>query len=1007
MSVNAWEDVLKLKTYLLGPADPNPPFQRPGARGVYPYPMLDDLTSRPEMVAYRALHLENDYLHLIVLPELGGHVYSLFDKVVRREVFYRNNVVKYGLVARRAAWISGGIEFNFPQRGHSHVTVSPVSARIIEDPEGWDTGIVIGATDRTSRMRWSVELRLPADGARLIQRVVLHNPTPVRHSHYFWSNSAMPATNDLRLVFPATEVKTSHGQHVYPHFYDTDLSLYRNHRVPNDIFCMNSAEDFFGCYYEDTDFGMVHCADNRLNFGKKFFTWGTADEGMIWVDLLTDDDGQYVELQAGRFVDQSVQEFLGPHQAVGWREIWYPVHGIGGFQFANYSAAINVEVSGAGAEIAAMVNMAMPPGRLVVDHDGHEVFNEEVALVPGQPLNARVALPKPIPENELSVALVCNGRELLRYTPGSIETHSRPIEATLQAPPEYEEESAEQLCTRAVKSELAADPGEAERLYRRALEIDPGLSSAHLGLAMVALAKGLASDAVKHLRQAVSRDRQNDEAWYYLALAQVMRAEYDEADDIFWWLAGRSKCRAEARIALARLAVRQGRSTDALHAAVPDVERSLDAAFIVAIDHRRLGIDTEELLAEQRRRYPLAAEFIAENVLLEASSENPDNAAEALEALLSVLGDEPEEWLELAHKYLECERIDDAVFLLRGGCESSAAVAEYPMIHYQLAYLLDGEERDREYKLGAVADPEYCFPSRVEELEVLERAAEHSATDWKARMYLGNLLASLGRHDEALRFWKAAAELYDNCSVLSRNLGLVCSLWREEHDEAIRWYDKAIVQRPEDYHLYIERDAALGRAGADAETRLEALTAGPDEVTDRWQIAALRIGHLLDLEQWNQALEHLGAHDFLPWEGARMMHAYWTRALVGRAAVARKQGNPSAALADYQLALTYPRNLGVGRAAYPQEAMVHWLIAELGEELGDEGMRDNHLQAAATEQHSRMCEADIFKARALAALGKENEAEDLLAALTEWAEATTDDSRDYEQAQRVLALLAE
>ena len=933
--------------------------------------------------------------------------YSLFDKVARREVFYRNNVVKYGLVARRAAWISGGIEFNFPQRGHSHVTVSPVSARIIEDPDGWDTGIVIGATDRTSRMRWSVELRLPADGARLVQRVVLHNPTPLRRSHYFWSNSAMPATDDLRLVFPATEVKTSHGQHAYPHFYDTDLSLYRNHRLPNDIFCMNSAEDFFGCYYEDSDWGMVHCADHRLNFGKKFFTWGTADEGMIWVDLLTDEDGQYVELQAGRFVDQSVVEFLGPHQAVGWREIWYPVHGMGGFQFANYSAAINIEVSGTSAHVAAMVNMTMPPGRLVVDHDGHEVFSEEVALQPGEPFNTTVALPRPIPENELSVALVCNGRELLRYAPGSIKTRSRPIEATLQVQQESEEESAEQLCTRAVKSELEADLGEAKRLYDKALQADPGLSFAHLGLGMMALRRGLPSDALEHLRQAVSRDRQNDEAWYYLALAQVMLGECDEADEVFWWLAGRSKCRAQARIALAKLAVRQGRSTDALHAAVPDVERSLDAAFIVAMDRRRLGIDTEQLLAEQRERYPLAAEFIAESVLLEASSEDPDAATEALDDLLSVLGDEPEEWLELAHKYLECDRREDAVFLLRGGCESSQAVAEYPMIHYQLAHLLDGEQRDREYQTAAAADPEYCFSSRVEELEVLERAAEHNPHDWKARMYLGDLLASLDRHDEAFRAWTAAAEVHDGCSVLSRNLGLACSVWRDEHEAAIRWYDKAITQRAEDYHLYIERDAALGRAGANAQTRLKALTGGPPQVVNRWQVAALRTGHLLDPEQGDEALGLLGAHDFLPWEGARMMHAYWTRALVGRAAVAREQGDASAALADYELALTYPRNLGVGRAAYPQEAMVHWLIAEVAEELGDERKRDDHLRTAAAEEHPRICEADVFKARALEALGKAGEAEALLAALAEWADGTPDDSREYEQARRVLALLAE
>jgi len=256
MSVSAWEDQIQLKTYQIGPPDPNPPWQRTGFSRVYPYPMQDDITRKPHVVSYRALHLENEYLHLIVLPQLGGHLYSLYDKISGREVFYRNNVIKYGLVARRAAWISGGIEFNFPQ-GHTCVTVSPVMSAFLHDEDG-SAAIVVGCTDRVSRMRWSVQLSLRPQQARLLQKVMLHN----RQRHYFWANAAMPATDDLHLIFPAGTVRTSYGDHDYPVFNGVDLSWYRNHRRANDIFCLDAEEDFFGCYYEQQDYGLVHYSDH-------------------------------------------------------------------------------------------------------------------------------------------------------------------------------------------------------------------------------------------------------------------------------------------------------------------------------------------------------------------------------------------------------------------------------------------------------------------------------------------------------------------------------------------------------------------------------------------------------------------------------------------------------------------------------------------------------------------------------------------------------------------------
>ena len=176
-TVRAWEGTIDLPTYALGEEDPNPAFPLIKGHRIYPYTMLDDLTDQRETKSYQAVFLENEYLKATVLPSLGGRLYSLYDKASAREVFYRNNVVKYGLVALRGAWISGGVEFNFPD-GHTTVTVSPVAWTLRQNPDGSAT-IAVGDTDRVTGMHWEVELTLRPGQARLEQRVTLFNPTPL------------------------------------------------------------------------------------------------------------------------------------------------------------------------------------------------------------------------------------------------------------------------------------------------------------------------------------------------------------------------------------------------------------------------------------------------------------------------------------------------------------------------------------------------------------------------------------------------------------------------------------------------------------------------------------------------------------------------------------------------------------------------------------------------------------------------------------------------------------
>src|SRR5918912_1096033 len=100
--VRVWQDSIQIPTYGEGPANPNPPFDLFSfGRFNYPYPMRDALTNRRETVAWRTLNLENEYLRLTVLPDLGGHIYSCLDKRNGREMFYANTPIKKALIGKR------------------------------------------------------------------------------------------------------------------------------------------------------------------------------------------------------------------------------------------------------------------------------------------------------------------------------------------------------------------------------------------------------------------------------------------------------------------------------------------------------------------------------------------------------------------------------------------------------------------------------------------------------------------------------------------------------------------------------------------------------------------------------------------------------------------------------------------------------------------------------------------------------------------------------------------
>ncbi|MCS5703394.1 MAG: DUF5107 domain-containing protein, partial [Acidobacteria bacterium] len=346
--VTTWEQQVIIPTYPLRPDDPNPQFFELTGSNNYPYTTQDGFTSELVDRSYRVVYLENEYLRIMCLPEIGGRIHSVYDKVRSEEMFHANQVIKPGHIALRGAWVSGGIEWNRGPQGHTVTSFSPVDVVGVQNPDG-SASLVIGYTEMNFRTGWTVRLTLHPGRAYLDEQIEIFNPTDGVHPYYFWNNTAFPQRDGTRFIYPMTLGSDHNGVNFFswPVHQGSDLSWLKNYPEPTSVFGYQVAADFFGAYDIDRDYGIVQVADHNVLPGKKAWTWGQSDEGMVAQSALTDDDGPYIEVQSGPLLTQADFEMLRPGGRVAWQEFWYPVGGlIDGFEYATPDMAVQRREAG-------------------------------------------------------------------------------------------------------------------------------------------------------------------------------------------------------------------------------------------------------------------------------------------------------------------------------------------------------------------------------------------------------------------------------------------------------------------------------------------------------------------------------------------------------------------------------------------------------------------------------------------------------------------------------------
>lgn len=947
-NVRVEKGTLRLVTYLWSD-DPNPVFAAYEKSIYYPYTRQDNISGAKEEREYRAIFLENEYLKVTCLPELGGRIHSVLDKTTGEEMFHKNDEIKPAPIAMRGAWISGGIEWNAGPQGHTVTAVSPVDATAIENPDGSAT-LVVGNTEKISRTRWTVRLTLHPGKAYLDETICIQNPTDGAHPYYFWNCTAFPCLEGTRFVYPMTLGCDHAGTKFFSWPIDEgkDLSLLRNYDTMSSIFAYECGFDFFGAYDAVRNRGIVSYANHFELKGKKAWTWGKDDFGTVSQMALSDAgpvNAQYIEVQSGPLLTQAEYGMLDSHQARTWREFWYPVHGLGaGFEYATRDIAIQTVRRGGALEVTAIATGAFPNAYCTFQKDGTELLRQSVDLAPNAPDS--VVLPN-APESGVYVGFyAADGTALGSYEAPLNVPEVKPPD--LAAKPARADGAAtpDELYEKAFLADRQSNAAEARRGYESVLEADPGHVAALCGLATLDIEAGAFPDGEARARKALDRDPDCGRAWRLLGVAQLEQNNTTDA------IASGYKAAATLDDNVAAYCL-VGRAHMRLHAYGDAI-----AAFARALSESNGDARARDLWMAARyaagERAPLETElqtltqrddptdFIAHALL--ALIEDQNSFAKAVRAS----GGETEFIaLDVASFFADLGRPLEAAQLLESMLEDGCS----PLYVYSLIYYLE-EQADGPRLEDLVARARQSasarqFPAGAHNLPILQRTVERWPEEPKAWLLLGDLLAGLGRTKEATDAWHKAVALDPRSSEAWRSLALDAKVKDNDLAEAERCYRAALDAAPEDPLVRYELASLLELRGQrpDAITLAESRpgTAPPRHYLVLWLAEAY-----IAESRYDDCLALLDTARCSNWEGQTRPHDVFVAALLGRGKARCEQRAYDQALADFERALTFPENLRVGARYRLTDAEVRYWLGRTLHALGrkDDAQRAWEIGAA-------------------------------------------------------------
>ncbi|MBN9381528.1 MAG: DUF5107 domain-containing protein [Chitinophagaceae bacterium] len=863
---------------------------------VYPYFRYDGFTDKPVRKQWKVVELRNDFITVLITPEIGGKIWGAFENKTGRPFIYYNGAVKFRDVAMRGPWTSGGLEANYGIIGHAPSCAAPVDYVAYKNNDG-SVSCMIGALDLLTRSEWRIEINLPRDKAFFTTRSIWYNHTPLSQPYYHWMNLGMPSKGGLEFIFPGTHyighegeyadwpVNMSNGRRI--NFYDqNDFGGYKSYHV------VGKMTHFFGAYYHSDDNGMVRYGSYDDKAGKKIWIWGLSRQGMIWEKMLTDTSGQYVEIQSGRLFNQNAPgstftpfKHIGfvPYATDAWTEYWYPVSGIQGMVEANAYGALNVRKENGWLKVYLSAVQRIDDV-LEVSAEGKVVYSKRVRLEPLRSLVDSVR----VGGERFFVKL--GAGKIVYNSDTTAEVLHRPIEA----PKDFNWNSAygEYIRGRELMDQkLYAEAG---GHLQQALEKDGNFLPALVEMAALQYRNLQYGEALATIRKALQIDAFSGEANYYYGLINDRLNNTADAKDGYSIAAVTQEYRSAAYTALARLAGKEKAYDQSIQYAEKAIDfnrRNMDALMLEAVAYRKLGdTATASGVLSTMLTYDPLSHFARCERYFGRRAET--DKAEFVSLIRSELPHET--YAELAIWYYNAGYVDEAkeLFAMDPGAVESVC---------WLAFL-QGAHVDR-----SRLDPTLVFPFRSETAAVLERLLKDQ-DDWQLKYLLALIYKDRDRIDECKTllkgcgtepgfapFYAVRATIFKQDSVqclqdLQRALALDKGQWR---------YHKLLAE------YYIGRGRSV-EALAIAEPFYHVHP-------DQYIMGMLYAKTLLLNKRYRDVDVILSKLDIIPFEGATEGRALYREAKLMQAAEALGRKDYKKATKYIASARLWPENLGAGK----------------------------------------------------------------------------------------------
>jgi len=1012
-TVEASREQLVIPTYGLGAPEKNPLFFEKrvyqGSCGkVYPVPFIDKVFDTPEPQRYDSVRLENEYVRLVMLPEIGGRIFLGQDKVNEDyDFFYRQDVIKPALVGLAGPWISGGVEFNWPQH-HRPGTYMPTDVHLEEGADGSQT-VWMSEHDPLNRLKGMHGIRMHPGSALVELKARLFNRTPYTQTFLWWANVAAKVHDHYQSFFPADvhyvadhAVRAQSGFPIANNDYygvdyaakpgANDLSWYKNIEVPTSYMVCDTAFNFFGGYDYDAEGGFIHVANKHVAPGKKQWTWGNHEFGWAWDRELTDDNGPYVELMAGVYTDNQPDfSYLAPGETKTFSQFWWPYKKIGPVQNATKDAAVRLVLNEDGSlDLGAVVSSEFKGARILLTDGDQVLIDERVDLSPDTPWQNQTLkfAGDAIHTLELSV------EGLVSYRPVDVAKLERKREVATEPPMPDAIETLEELYLTAEHLEQYRHPTRYPEIYwDEILRRDPLDVRTNIAYGRRKLNQGLLDDAAEYFEKAIERltcrhpNPYTGEAHYYLGLTRRFQNRFTEAYGLLYKSTWNAAWRSAAYYELALLDCRQGDFETALQHCedVLDTNRQNNKAQVLkALVLGKLGRDGSQVLADLLAVDPL------DHWARHASGD--------VDAFLAKSRNDAQTVLDIVYDYVDAGFCGEAIGLLELHHRSAAHEVAVPnpleksqMTQYALAWLTGSAER---LKNARAMGADYFFPSRLHDQLMLEWALEQPGADRNAAYGLGNYYFDKKRHEDAITCWERAQAADSTFATVHRNLGIAYWNVRRDAEAARSAYLQAVKHDPTDARLFAELDQLRGKLGDAAETRLETLLSKPKLVQERDDCTVSLAELYNETGAPQAALDTLLARRFHPWEGGegKVLRQYTSaHLLLGQQRL--DAGNATAALQHFEQAMQPPENLAEAYHLLQAKADVSYWTGKALRALGreDEAVvqfeasanQAGDFQSMAVTEHS---ELSYFRGLSLIELGRAAEAQALFEGFKRFAE---------------------